>query len=162
MNVRKEISSSLFLLLLGIGYLAYNTQYSMETWSNPGPAVFPLIVGGIFILLAFDHLIQGVRKGKGEEGRGGAGSRTGSVKAFLQESGEAKAFILIVVFILYLFLMKGVGFYISNLLFVVSSSRLLGARDWTRPLALAVGIDLFCYLLFEVWLKVSLPKGLLF
>jgi hypothetical protein len=162
MNARKEISSSLFLVVLGTGYLAYNTGYPMDTWSNPGPAVFPLIVGGVFLLLAFGHLIQGARKGKGEEGRGGAGSQAGSFKAFLQQGGEAKAFILIVVFILYLFLIKGVGFYISNLLFVVGSSRLLGAKDWARPSALAVGIDLFCYLLFEVWLKVSLPKGLLF
>ena len=134
----------------------------MDTWSNPGPAVFPLIVGGVFILLALGRMIQGVRQGSGEKGLGSASSRTGSFKPFSPQSGESKALALIIVFVLYLFLMKGVGFYISNLLFVVGCSRLIGARDWTKPLALAVGIDLFCYLLFEVWLKVSLPKGLLF
>jgi putative tricarboxylic transport membrane protein len=162
MNARKEISGGLVLLLLGIGYLAYNTQYPMDTWSNPGPAVFPLIVGGVFILLALAHLVQGVRQGGWGDSGESSGSRTGFFRSVLQGCRESKAFTLIVIFILYLFLMKGVGFYLSSLLFVGVSSRLIGAKDWTKPLALAVGIDLFCYLLFEAWLKVSLPKGLLF
>jgi hypothetical protein len=162
MNARKEISSSLFLLLLGIGYLAYNTRYPLDSWANPGPAVFPLIVGGVFLLLALAHLIQGVRRGTRDKGTGVAASTTVSSRLFSLRSSKSKAFTLVIVFILYLFLIKGVGFYVSNLLFVAGSSRLIGSRDWTRPLVLALGIDLFCYLLFEVWLKVSLPKSLLF
>jgi putative tricarboxylic transport membrane protein len=162
MNARKEISSSLLLSFLGIGYLAYNTRYSMDTWSNPGPAAFPLVVGGVFLLLALAHLVRGVRQGRGAKALEGPASRTGSFKPLSFQGGESRAFTLILVFVLYLFLMKGVGFYLSSLLFVVGCSRLIGAMDWIKPLALAVGIDLFCYLLFEVWLKVSLPKGLLF
>jgi putative tricarboxylic transport membrane protein len=145
MNARKEISASLALLVLGIGYLIYNAQYSMGTWGAPGPAVFPFIVGSVFVLLSLGHMVRSVRQGGGEKSRAGSG----------------KPLALIVLFILHLFLMKGVGFYMANLLFVIGSSRLIGARDWIKPLALAVGINLFCYLLFEVWLKVSLPKGLL-
>jgi hypothetical protein len=162
MNARKEISNRLFLLLLGTGYLAYNTGYPLDTWSNPGPAVFPLIVGGVFVFLALIHLVQGVRQNSRAKEMGATVSKTSSFKFSLPKIAESKAFTLIVIFILYLFLIKGAGFYISSLLFVVVSSRLIGSRDWARPFALAICIDLFCYLLFEVWLKVSLPKSLLF
>lgn len=151
MNARRETSASIVLVLLGIGYLAYNTRYAMDTWANPGPAVFPLMVGTVFIVMALAHTVRTVRLDKGE------GPRS---RIPLSLRGGSKPFNLILLCLFYLLLMKGVGFYISNLLFVVGSSRLIGARDWIRPLFLAVGIGLFCYLLFEVWLKVSLPKGL--
>lgn len=162
MNARKEISASLVLVVLGIGYLAYNTRYPMDTWANPGPAVFPLMVGGAFVLLALGHTVQAVRQKKEEKGRESYKWRIGSFITPSLRSAESKPFTLVLLFILYLFLMKGVGFYISNLLFVMGGSRLIGARDCIKPLSLAVGIDLFCYMLFEVWLKVSLPKGILY
>jgi putative tricarboxylic transport membrane protein len=162
MITRKEIASSLLLLLFGAGYLAYNTKYSVDTWNNPGPGVFPLIVGGVFMILASCQLIQTLRKPKKEDDQNSAGLNIKTVKAFLQESAEAKPLILIMVFILYLLMVTWVGFFISNFMFIMVSSRLMGAKDWGRPFALAVGICLFCYLLFEVWLKLSLPRGLLF
>ena len=36
------------------------------------------------------------------------------------------------------------------------------AKDWVRPIALSVGVCLFCYFLFVVWIKLSFPKGILF
>ena len=162
MIARKDITSSLLLLLFGAGYLAYNTRYSMDTWNNPGPAVFPLIVGGIFMILAACRLIQTLRKLEKQDDQEGVKLSRKSITAYLQESGEAKPLILIAVFILYLLMVTGVGFFTSNLIFVMISSRLMGARDWGKPLALGVGICVFCYLLFEVWLKLSLPRGLLF
>jgi hypothetical protein len=158
----KEIASSLLFILLGVGYLAYNRSYSIDTWNNPGPGVFPLIVGGTFILLAAGQLMQTLRKPGEREDPKGTGFRVKSAKTILQESGEIKPLILVGVFVIYLLIIKGVGFFISNFIFVVVSSRLMGARDWARSLALASGICLFCYLLFEMWLKLSLPRGLLF
>jgi hypothetical protein len=106
--------------------------------------------------------MQNLRKLRKQEDRKGAGFRLKSPKAFLQESGEIKPLIQVGVFVIYLLIIKGVGFFISNFFFVVISSRLMGAKDWARPSALALGICLFCYLLFEVWLRWSLPRGLLF
>lgn len=162
MVTSKEITSSLLFILLGVGYLVYDRSYSIDTWNNPGPGVFPLIVGGTLIILAAGQLMQSLRKLRKRDDRKSAGFRFKSAKAFLQESGEIKPLILVGVFVIYLLMIKGVGFFTSNLAFVVISSRLMGAKDWARPLALALGICLFCYLLFEVWLKLSLPRGLLF
>jgi len=157
----KQVAGSIALILLGAGYLAYNTAYSLDTWSNPGPAVFPLLVGGVLVILAFCDLIHTLRSGTGQKGRKGGGTNPGWSRISLRGSGEAKIVLLVLLFIIYLVMIRVAGFFISNFLFVSLSSRLMGAKDWARPCALAAGICLFCYLLFEMWLKMSLPRGFL-
>lgn len=155
---RKEISSSLIFILLGAGYLVYNTHYPLDTLNNPGPGLFPLILGGILTLLAiyqFAHVFQKSRLKEYQEKE-----QSQSVKEVLQSwKNESGPFFLAVTFAIYLILIPWMGFFISNFLFVVISSRLIGAQDWKRPVFLAIGIDLFCYLLFEIWLKLFLPRG---
>jgi putative tricarboxylic transport membrane protein len=163
MFVRKEITSSLVLLLFGVGFLLYDLKYPLDQWANPGPAVFPLMVGMLLVILAAWQLVQGVRKPKPQGAKeSNEGSRK-SITAFVQRSrGETKPILLIAVFIVYLLMVKWVGFFISNFMFVIISSKLLGAKDWGRPIALSAGVSLFCYFLFEVWLKLSFPRGTLF
>ena len=163
MAIRKEITSSLVLFLFGVFFLLYNIKYPMDTWANPGPGVFPLMVGAVLVILAAWQLVQDIRKPKPEETKE-SHERTGrTVTEFLQrDRGEAKPLLMIATFILYLLMVKWVGFFISNFLFVIVSSKLIGAKNWGRPIALSAGVNLFCYFLFEVWLKLSFPSGILF
>ena len=64
MAVRKEIVSSLVLILFGVGFLLYDIKYPLDQWANPGPGVFPLMVGAIWVILAAWQLIQAFRKPK--------------------------------------------------------------------------------------------------
>ncbi len=158
---RKEIASGLVFILFGVGYLAYNTKYPLDTLNNPGPGVFPLIIGGLFTLLAIYQCIQAFREFKGKK-ENQEKEKLPHVKGIFQRwKGETGPLILVTVFAIYLLLIPRVGFFTSNLLFVVTCSRLIGARDWKGPVSLALGINLFCYLLFEIWLKLSLPGGFL-
>lgn len=160
---RKEITSSLILILLGVGYLFYNTKYSLDTWANPGPGVFPLIVGGMFVIFSACQLVQSFQKPKPSGYKENQGRKIRLIPQFIQrDRRETKPLFLIAVFIIYLMMIKWVGFFSSNFLFVILSSRLMGARDWGRPIALSVGVNLFCYFLFVVWLRLSLPRGILF
>jgi hypothetical protein len=163
MAIRKGIASSLVLILFGVGFLLYDLKYPIDTWGNPGPGVFPLMVGAVLVMLAVWQLVQDVRKPKPEETKE-SHERTGrTVTEFLQrDRGQAKPLLMIATFIFYLLMVKWVGFFVSNFLFVIVSSKLIGARDWGRPVALSAGVNLFCYFLFEVWLKLSFPRGLLF
>ena len=155
MSTRKEITSTLVLLLFGAGYLAYSTEYPMDTWNNPGPRVFPLFAGGVLILLAFGHFIHSLRSRKREEQEEDAQPTKKPLRA-------SRPSILVGYFILYVLLIQWAGFFVPTVAFVMMSSRLMGARDWVRPLVLALGVAFFCYVLFEVWLKLSLPRGVLF
>ena len=151
MMVRRETAAGIVVLLTGVVFLLYNMKYSLGQWANPGPGVFPLIVGGVWVALAIGHLVSNLRRHKTP------------AKDLLEENkGKTKALFMIGALVLYLLIVKWAGFFVTTFLFVVISSRLAGAREWGRPLALSIGINLFCYLLFGMWLKLSFPKGILF
>jgi len=163
MIVRKEIASHLVLFLFGVVFLLYDIKYPMDTWANPGPGVFPLMVGAVLVILAAWQLAQEVRKPKPQGAKENHEGAEKSITPSLQRvRGETKPFFMIAVFVVYLLMVKWVGFFISNFLFVIVSSKLIGAKGWGRPIALSAGVSLFCYFLFAVWLKLSFPRGALF
>jgi len=163
MIIRKEIASSLVLFLFGVFFLLYDIKYPMDTWANPGPGVFPLMVGAVLVILAAWQLAQEVRKPKPQGAKEDHEGNGRSTTEFYQRNrGETKPLLMIAVFVVYLLMVKWVGFFISNFLFVIISSKLIGAKGWGRPIALSAGVSLFCYFLFEVWLKLSFPRGALF
>ena len=129
MAIRKEIVGSLVPVLFGAGFLLYDTQYPLDNWANPGPAVFPFLVGSVLVILSVWQLVRASRKPKPERSK----AKIPSVKGFLQSNkGKMKALLMIAVFIVYLLMVQWVGFFVSNFLFVVTSSRLMKARDWER------------------------------
>jgi hypothetical protein len=162
MAVRKEILSSLVLFLFGVLFLLYDIKYPLDELANPGPGVFPLLVGAALVILAGWQLLWSIQKKNSQAGENKNKAETRSFADTLRDSGEAKVVFMIAVFVIYLFLVKWVGFFVSNFFFVIVSSRLLGAKDRMSPIFLSVGVSLFCYFLFEVWLKISFPKGILF
>lgn len=163
MVTRKELTSSLILFLFGVGYLLCNTKYPLDQWANPGPGVFPLMVGAVLAILASYQLIQSFRKSKPtEETTSDERGIHSLIESLREGKTETKPLFMIVVFILYLMMVKWVGFFVSNSLFVIITSRLMGARGWGRPIALSAGVNIFCYFLFEVWLKLFFPRGFLF
>jgi putative tricarboxylic transport membrane protein len=163
MNQRKEIASSLVLILFSMIFLVYTTRYPLDDWESPGPAVFPLILGGVLLILSLWQLIHAWLAPKIPGNAGEARSKIQAFQKFLHENqGEAKVLYLTAMLILYILLMQWIGFFVSTFLLVIFSSRLMEAKDWGRPIALSAGVCLFCYLLFEVWIKLNFPRGILF
>jgi len=163
MTPRKEIASSLVLILFSLTFLIYTTHYPLDDWESPGPAVFPLLLGGVLLLLASWQLIHAILAPKTPDRGGEKGSKITALKAFLHENpGEAKVLILTSLLVLYILMMQWIGFFVSTFLLVILSSRLMEAKDWIKPMLLSAGVGLFCYFLFEAWLKLSFPRGILF
>ncbi len=159
MTLRKEITGSLALLLFGLGFLLYDIKYPLDQWENPGPGVFPLMVGTVLVILSAIPLAQSLRKLKRHDSeKEKKGIESQSLEGL---RGERNVLYMILIFILYLLMVKWVGFFTSNLIFVVISSRLMGSKDWKGPIILSMGVNLFCYVLFEIWLKVAFPRGIL-
>ncbi len=74
MTPRKEIASSLVLILFSLTFLIYTTRYPLDDWENPGPAVFPLILGGVLLFLAAWQLIRALLAPKTPDRLRGKGS----------------------------------------------------------------------------------------
>jgi putative tricarboxylic transport membrane protein len=163
MTPRKEIASSLVLIFFSVTFLVYTTRYPLETWESPGPAVFPLILGGVLLILSLWQLIRAWRALSMPGNAGEKGSAIRAFQTFLHDNrGEAKVLSLTALLILYILAMQWIGFFVSTFLLVIFSGRLMEAKEWGRPIALSAGVCLFCYLLFEVWIKLTFPRGLLF
>jgi putative tricarboxylic transport membrane protein len=163
MTPRKDIARSLVLILFSATFLMYTTRYPLDSLENPGPAVFPLILGGILLILALWQLIRAFLAPAAPDWGGEKGLKVKALKAFLHENqGEAKVLTLTSLLVLYILMMQWIGFFVSTILLVILSSRLMERKDWGRPIVLSVGVSLFCYFLFEVWLKLSFPRGILF
>jgi len=165
MAIRKEVAGDIAAVLFGAGFLVYNRQYPMDTMASPGPGIFPLIIGAVLAGLgAWQFVLDCVRPIRSdceEKGRGSISIR--SLRGCLQkDNAEWDVLLMVGVFVLYLLAVQWVGFFISNFIFVIAASRIMGAKNWAGPVALSAGIGIFCYFLFEVWLKLSFPRGFLF
>ena len=163
MSPQKNIASSLVLILFSLVFLIYTTRYPLDDWESPGPAVFPLALGVVLLLLAVWQLVQAFRDLKKQAPGKRQETKTAAFKRYLQENrGEAKVIRLTAMLLGYILFMKWIGFFVTTFGLVVLSSRLTETKDRVRPFALAAGVCLVCYLLFELWLKLSFPRGLLF
>jgi putative tricarboxylic transport membrane protein len=155
MVIRRETVSSFVLVLSGAFFLVYGLAYPLDQWANPGPGVFPLMVGAVWVILALYQLIRSFRI------PGPVHETTVKEKVF-HSFVESKPLFMIIAFVIYLTMVRWVGFFVSTFLFVIVISRLFGGKGWVRPIALSTGVNVFCYFLFEVWLKLSFPAGFLF
>jgi putative tricarboxylic transport membrane protein len=63
--------------------------------------------------------------------------------------------------ILYSVFLRDLGFLISTFILAIYLYRLLEPSEWTETLVAAVLTTLGFYLVFQVWLEVQLPRGLL-
>jgi hypothetical protein len=53
------------------------------------------------------------------------------------------------------------GYVIVTLLATLALCKIMLLEGWRKPLAVAIGTSLFIYLLFDHWLYIDLPRGIL-
>jgi len=63
--------------------------------------------------------------------------------------------------LVYIMLFEIVGFVIATALFILTTSRFLGYRNWLSNVIVSISVPLVIYLLFTQFLKIQLPQGLL-
>jgi putative tricarboxylic transport membrane protein len=149
-ETRRDLLSAAGLAALAAGYLVANRGYPLDTLATPGPGIFPLAVGMLMLALAAGQAVASVR------------SRPGAVTAPDVAVGARGRVIALVALLVAYPLAAGVlGFFTASFGVIFVSSRLLGARDWLRPLALALGVTVAAHVIFVTWLGVPFPTGLL-
>jgi putative tricarboxylic transport membrane protein len=59
----------------------------------------------------------------------------------------------------YVALIPWIGIYVASALLIGVFMRWLGHYDWVRVVAIAVGVPVVTFVIFEKWFLVPLPKG---
>ena len=144
-------TSSLFWLVIGIGITFGSLKYGFGTLHSPGAGFITLFAGAFLSLLSIGLLISSFRD---QEPRRGLG--------ILWEGLEVgKVFYVLSLLVVYTLVLKYLGFLVSTFLLLSLLFRVKATYRLLKVVIMAFLITAGSYLLFEVWLKVQLPKGIL-
>jgi len=142
-----DSASALFWVVVGILACYGATRLGLGSVTEPGAGFIFFWSGLILVILSFLVLVQSVR----------------STKDTVQETAEInwpKIALVLLSLLLYGFFLERLGFVFSTF---VLMSFLLGwieGTNWARSLTVASAAALASYAIFELWLKIRLPKGI--
>jgi putative tricarboxylic transport membrane protein len=142
--------SALFFLGLGLAVLAHGIRLRLTVEHDVGPGLLPFVVGGILILLSMILLFGSVM---GEEA-------TEPTRSFWSNPHGWK-FVFLTLFAAALFpvCLNYLGFILSIFLFLFFLFTFIARLKWWVAGIGGVSTALVAYLIFELWLKANLPRG---
>jgi hypothetical protein len=143
--------SAIFFLALSLFVCGHAAQIGIGSLQQPGPGLMVFGGGAGVGLLALWLLVHSfVSKG-------------GQSAVPAEESPLRKGRFLMLCTSLFLYALAAsrLGFLITTFLFTVFVFRLVESEPWWRTLLKALLITAGNYLLFVIWLGLSLPKGIL-
>jgi putative tricarboxylic transport membrane protein len=146
---KREFWAALFWGLLGGLIAVKSISYKVGSLGNPGPGFLPFWVGICIILLSLCSVINNFRL-------------SASAPSFFEGKGAFRRLGLTLVSIFaYILVISRVGFLLSTLLLLGFLLKSIYPQTWTKTVIFAALGSLFSYFVFQYWLQVQLPKGLI-
>ncbi len=144
-------SSSLFWFVIGIGVVLGSLKYGFGSFHQPGPGFITFFAGTILAFLSVALFFSSFRD---------RGSRGGFRELW---AGLETGKVLYVIFLLmvYTVVLKTAGFLISTFVLLFFLFRVKGTYRLRTILFMSFLVTAGCYIVFELWLKAQLPKGVL-
>jgi putative tricarboxylic transport membrane protein len=137
----------LVLTVLGGTIMGISLAYGFGTFRRPGPGLYPFFIGVSIFIFSIALLIAELRS---------------PMSAALFGQGGIKTFLLMTVtFCLWILVMPLLGYVIVTLLVTYAFCKIMKLEGWWKPLAVSAGTAFFIYLLFDTWLYIDLPRGIL-
>ena len=152
---KSDLFSGLTLLIFGVTIFIGSMNYPFGEMNNPGAGIVPRIASLILIVNSLFIIIIAYRRYMGR--KGGVAHKT-----FFSTKAGPKRIILACVFLLgYRLLFPILGFIPTNFLFFLFVPRSLGDFGWRTSFIFSFLSTLMAYLLFQVFLKIQMPVGIL-
>lgn len=142
--------SGMVWLLFAIYICIESLRLPLGSWRDPGPGFLPLGAGiclGILSAIAFSQARSRVE----ERARGGW---------YSEERWKSLLLILAVLFTYALFL-DFLGFLVSTFILLLMLFRFVEPQKWVVAVGGSALASIASYVVFELWLKTQLPKGIL-
>ena len=144
---RGPLFMNIVLTIVGLVITVLSWKLGFGTLKKPGAGLFPFLCG---LIIFFQSLVLIFSKGK---------TVNGDTPSSNYERNHLLS--MATIFILWIILMPWLGYILVTFLAAFSFSKAIGLEGWRKPILLALGITGFCYLLFDVYLYVDLPRGFL-
>jgi len=137
----KDFWTGLIYIVVGSGALMISRDYEMGTALRMGPAYFPTILSALLMIIGIISIVR-------------AFLRSGSPIGVIAWRG---LLVIVVSTILFGLIVRGAGVIIALPLLVILSASASVRFKWKYSFAEAVGITVFCVLVFLKGLGVPLP-----
>lgn len=143
------------LFLVGGALVIYDSVRLGFRWGADGPEAgyFPFYIG-LFLCIA--SVINAIRAFMGKDI---------SEESFVSVPALKMVLMVLIPTIFYVLVIgglgpiPGLGIYVSSVIFIALFMVLLGKYSWLKSILVGVGVMVTFFLMFEVFLKVPLPKG---
>ncbi len=144
MNSRTAgLAAAVLFLSVGVGHVYMALALPQGTLAEPGPGVFPLLVGSLMSAASLSTLLQAIRE-------------SDPVDLDLR-AVTARPAVLAAAFIVFLVLLPRVGFILPSLILQMVTLQVFGMRGMWRRMAVAAVTTTAAVLLFEKLLGVQFP-----
>jgi hypothetical protein len=138
------IATALFALVVIVGSIEAGITWGVE---GPRAGFFPFYVALFILGGSIVNLAAQIRL------RGDAGA------VFADWAQLRQVASVVVPTAIYVALVPWLGIYVASVLLIAAFMRWLGQYGWRSVLAVALGVPLFTFIVFERWFLVPLPKG---
>ena len=145
---RHDLISSTIWFFTGLFILLYAPQFDLGTASMPGPGLMSFLAGILICIFSALTFMEAYfnKKGKTEMLWGNIQFR--------------KLIFVSLSLLIYTFFLDIIGFLICTFFLIFFLIYFVGSESWLKSI-LGAGLTSFLsYLLFDVWLKAQLPKGI--
>lgn len=136
-----------FLLVLGSVISILSWGYGFGSLRQPGPGLYPFFIGAAIAVFSLFILISEWR--------------SGTRKPLLDKEGARTLVLMTLTFCLWIVAMPLLGYVVVSLLATYAFCKIMKLEGWWRPLAVSAGTALSIYVLFDYWLYIDLPRGIL-
>ena len=140
-------ASAIFWIAVGILVCYGATRLGLGSVTEPGAGFIFFWSGLILVLLSLMVLAESVR----------------SSEDTVQEMGKMnwpKIALVLLSLLFYAFFLERLGFALTTFVLLSFLLGWIERINWTRSVGVASAAALACFAIFELWLKIRLPKGI--
>ena len=123
------------------------SRLGLGSVSEPGTGFIFFWSGLILVFLSLVVLVDSIRSGKDMIGDMG-------------KMNWAKIALILLSLVLYGYFLERFGFVLTTFVLLSFLLGWIGSTHWGRSIAVASASALACYGIFELWLKIRLPRGI--
>jgi hypothetical protein len=141
---------ALLVVLLGITVIVGSWKLgSGWTTDGPGAGYFPFYIGCILCIAGTGILLQGLfGKGRNEE-------------IFVDSEQLKRVLSVLLPALVYVLAVQFIGLYVASALYIALFMIILGKYSRVKSVIVALAVVTLFFMMFEVWFKVPLFKGML-
>jgi putative tricarboxylic transport membrane protein len=137
------IATALFGVIVIVGSLQVGIDWGLE---GPKAGFFPFYIGLLILGASIANLIQVI-------------SARGDTSVFASWAQLRQVMSVVLPTAVYVALVPWIGIYVASTLLIGVFMKWIGRYGWPLVLAVAIGMSIVTFIVFERWFLVPLPKG---